>query len=437
MHILLIHQVFVRPQDPGGTRHYDFSRLLVDKGHRVTVLAGTRSYLSGELLPAERLEEPVPGLQIIRCGVIGGPRGRRSAAAASSGDGKAGLGTQAHGGPRFAWRTVGYFSFVFSSLWNGLRTRNVDVVWGTTPPLFQAWTAWLVAWLKRRPWLLEVRDLWPDFAVEVGALQNPALISLSRWLERFLYRHADQIVVNSPGFASHIKRVVGTLPEISFIPNGVDLQWIAPPLGNSAAVASSGGSMLREPHGLQGKFIALYSGAHGMANDLSQILDAAQELREDPRIVIALVGDGAEKAALQQQANAMELANLLFLPPVEQAHMLELMAEADCGLAVLRAIPMFTTTYPNKVFDYMAAGLPVVLAIDGEIRKVVDAADAGVFARPGDGPEIGRLIRSLADDPGRAHKMGRNGRATIQREYDRSHLAAEMMDVFLSLAMTE
>lgn len=432
MHILLIHQVFVRPQDPGGTRHYDFARILIEKGHRVTVLAGTRSYLSGEMLPVERREEPVPGLRIIRCGVIGEPRRSKSVGAAPSPNGRTRLPRSGQRTNGFAWRTLGYFSFVFSSLWRGLRTRDVDVVWGTTPPLFQAWTAWLLARLKRRPWLLEVRDLWPDFAVEVGALRNPALISLSRWLERFLYRHADRIVVNSPGFTSHIVSVADTTAEITFIPSGVDVQWIVPPNEGSAP-----DSMLREPHGLQGKFIALYSGAHGMANDLSQVLDAAQDLREDPRIVIILIGDGAEKATLQKQASTRGLANLLFLPPVEKAHMPELLHEADCGIAVLRAIPMFTTTYPNKVFDYMAAGLPVVLAIDGEIRKVVDAADAGIFAQPGDGQQIGHAIRRLADDPSKAREMGRNGRTIIQEGFDRSKFAAEMLDLFLSLAMTE
>ena len=160
MHILLIHQVFVRPEDHGGTRHYDFARHMVQNGHRVTVLAGTRSYLTGARLKAAPHENPVPGLEIVRCGVIGG--GRRG----------------------FAWRTVGYFSFILTSLLRGIRIRGVHVVWGTSPPLFQGWTAWLLARLKRTPWLFEVRDLWPEFAIQIGALRSRTLIALSRWLER-------------------------------------------------------------------------------------------------------------------------------------------------------------------------------------------------------------------------------------------------------------
>ncbi len=416
MHILLIHQVFIRPEDPGGTRHYDFARYLVEKGHRVTVLAGTRGYLTGEPLSADRRETPLPGLEIVRCGVAGGER------------------------RGFAWRTIGYFSFMLSSFWAGLRTAGVDVLWGTSPPIFQGWTAWLLARSKGRPWLLEVRDLWPEFAVQVGALRNRRLIALSEWLEGFLYRQSDQIVVNSPGFVEHLRSVGVGGKEILIVPNGVNLNSAMPKgLGEHEAPptttegASTPGSLLRETHGLEGKFIALYTGAHGMANDLSQLVHAASTLKQDPRIVIVLVGDGAEKAALQNQAQAKQLNNLIFLPPVEKASVPALLAEADCGIAVLKAIPMFTTTYPNKVFDYMASKLPVVVAIDGVIREVVEEAGAGIYVTPGDGAEVGEAIRRLADDPELARGMGRNGRAYVEARFDRRELAGKMEEVLLAL----
>ncbi len=423
MHILLIHQVFVRPEDPGGTRHYDFARYLAEKGHRVTVLAGTRGYLTGERLAADRLEAPFPGLEIVRCGVAGSER------------------------RGFAWRTIGYFSFMLSSFWAGLRTAGVDVLWGTSPPIFQGWTAWLLARLKGRRWLLEVRDLWPEFAVQVGALRNRRLIALSEWLEGFLYRHSDQIVVNSPGFVEHLQGVGVGGKEILIVPNGVNLHSARPTglgehpegLGQDDAApttaegASTPGSLLRETHGLEGKFIALYTGAHGMANDLSQLVHAASTLKQDPRIVIVLVGDGAEKAALQNQARAKQLNNLIFLPPVEKASVPALLAEADCGIAVLKAIPMFATTYPNKVFDYMASKLPVVVAIDGAIREVVEEAGAGIYVTPGDGAEVGEAIRRLAEDPKLAREMGRNGRAYVGARFDRRELAGKMEEILLTL----
>lgn len=415
MHILLIHQVFVRPEDPGGTRHYDFAGYLVEKGHRVTVLAGTLSYLTGERIAGGRHERPLPGLEIIRCGVAGGQR------------------------RGFTWRTIGYFSFMLSSFWAGLRTTDVDVLWGTSPPIFQGWTTWLLSRLKGRRWLLEVRDLWPEFAIQIGALRNRGLIALSEWLEGFLYRHSDRIVVNSPGFVEHIQGVGPGDKEILIVPNGVDTK--REPFksngegGTSSAAAHSNsqGSLLRETHGLKDKFIALYAGAHGMANDLSQLVDAAAALQQDPRITVVLVGDGPEKAALQERARIMQLNNLIFLPPVDKASIPELLAEADCGIAVLKAIPMFATTYPNKVFDYMASELPVVLAINGAIRQVVEAGEAGIYVTPGDGAELGEAIRRLADHPELAKEMGRKGRRYVEEHFDRLDQAGKMEEILLAL----
>ena len=380
----------------------------------MTVLAGTRSYLTGEQLAAGRSETPFPGLEIVRCGVVGGHR---------SG---------------FAWRTIGYFSFMLSSFWAGLRTSHVDVLWGTSPPIFQGWTAWLLARLKGKQWLLEVRDLWPEFAIQVGALRNRLLIGPSEWLEGFLYHHSDKIVVNSPGFVEHIQSIGAGDKEILIVPNGVDLfgdrSNSAQKNHESPGDATGTGSMLREAHGLSGKFIALYAGAHGMANDLSQLVDAAAALKEDPRITIVLVGDGPEKITLQKRARAERLDNLLFLPPVEKAGVPALMADADCGIAALKAIPMFATTYPNKVFDYMASELPIVLAIDGVTREVVEAAEAGIYAAPGDGAAIAEAIRRLADDPEAAADMGRKGRKYVEAHFDRRLMAEEMEEVLLSLS---
>ncbi len=218
------------------------------------------------------------------------------------------------------------------------------------------------------------------------------------------------------------------------VPNGVELLTSAQSgNGPDPTAVKNGASLLRGAHGLEGKFIALYAGAHGMANDLSQILDAAASLANDPRIAIVLVGDGPEKAELQQRAQAEQLHNLIFLPPLDQANIDALLKEADCGVAVLKPIPMFTTTYPNKVFDYMAAELPVVLAIDGAIRQVIEDGRAGIYVEPGSGHDIGAAIQRLADDPQKASQMGQNGRGYVEKYFDRSTHASKMEEVLLTL----
>jgi glycosyltransferase involved in cell wall biosynthesis len=297
-------------------------------------------------------------------------------------------------------------------------------VWGTSPPLTQALAAWALARLKGIPWVFEVRDLWPDFAVAMGVLRHGMLIRLAKALERFLYRRADRLVINSPGFHEPVQREGGDPARITLVANGVD----------SAAFELEGdGTALRAAHGLQGKFIALYAGAHGPANDLGVVVRAAQALRDDPRIVFLLVGDGMEKAALCKQAAELQLANLRFLPPIPKSGIPELFASADCGLAVLKAIPLFATTFPNKVFDYMAAARPVVLAIDGPIREVVEQAGAGIAVPPGDALAMATAVARLADDPELCRRMGQKGRECVRTSYARSQQAGRLEAVFAGL----
>jgi glycosyltransferase involved in cell wall biosynthesis len=393
MHILLIHQVFVRPDDPGGTRHYEMARWLVHRGHRVTILASPYSYQTGDRVTERDREELEPELTVVRCRVWGSVN--RS----------------------FFWRTVGFFSFGASSLFQGLALPAVDLVWGTSPPLPQVLTAWIVARLKRAKFLFEVRDLWPAFAVQLGILSHPILIRLALWLEAFLYRRADRLVVNSPGFHAHLVSRGADERKIVLVRNGVDPSMFDP---------AADGEEIRRKLGLEKKFVAVYAGAHGFSNDLGVLLAAAELLKPDDRIRFLLVGDGKEKPALTLRATERALDNVLFLPPVAKQDMADVLAAADCGIAILKPIPLYGTTYPNKVFDYMAAGRPVILAIDGVIRKVVEDARAGLAVPPGDARALAEAVRTLAGDRKAARAMGARGRKTVERDFARDAQAQEM-----------
>jgi glycosyltransferase involved in cell wall biosynthesis len=393
MHILLIHQVFVRPDDPGGTRHYEMANRLVHAGHRVTILASPYSYQTGLRVTEQDREVLEPGLEIVRCRVWGSVN--RS----------------------FFWRTIGFFSFMLSSFFQGLAQPDVDLVWGTSPPLPQVFTAWLVARLKRAQFLFEIRDLWPAFAIQLGILKNPLLIRLALFLEGFLYRRADRLVVNSPGFIGHLESRGAKKEKIVLIRNGVDPAMFDP---------RAKGKEFRALYGLKEKFVVLYAGAHGISNDLPVLLDAAEILRDDPRIRFLLVGDGKEKPGLVLRAAEKKLTNVVFLPPVAKHDMTDVLAASDCGVAILKPIPLYGTTYPNKVFDYMAAGRPVVLAIDGVIRTVIEDARAGVAVPPGDARALADAVRGLADNPSAARKMGSRGRSAVERDFSREEQAREM-----------
>lgn len=394
MHILIIHQAFASLEEPGGTRHFEFARFLASRGHQVTVIASPVSYITGTPTRpiGTKIETPFEGVRILRARVY-----------------------SAHH-KSFFHRLLAFFSFMFSSFWIGLGVKNVDVVWGTSPPIFQGVTAWALARLKGAPFLFEVRDLWPKFAVAVGVLRNPVLIALSEGLERFLYRHADRMIVNSPGFVEHVQRRGAR--RVTLIPNAADPSMFDP---------QQDGAAFRHIHHLEGKFVVMYAGAHGMSNDLSVALEAARLLGDLSHFRLVLVGDGKEKPALQAQAEALKLQNVLFLPSLPKSEIATALAAADACLAILKPIEEYKTTYPNKVFDYMAAGRPVVLAIDGVIRQVVEEAGCGIFAEPGKPAELARAIRALAADPVAARQMGMQGRRYLEEHFSREKMAEKLL----------
>lgn len=402
MHILLIHQAFAALDDPGGTRHHELALHLAQRGHRVTVIASRVSYLTGaasaptplRLPPFSEKEGGGGGIRILRARTY--PALHKS----------------------FVHRLFAFFSFMASSFFLGLGVRGVDLVWGTSPPIFQGVTAWLLARLKGVPFLFEVRDLWPQFAVAVGVLRNPLLIRMSLWLEGFLYRRADRVMVNSPGYVAHVSGRGAR--RVDLVPNGADPAMFDP---------ADDGAAFRTRNRLAGKFVLVYAGAHGLSNDLGVALEAARLLADRPEVCFVFVGDGKEKTALQERAAGMGLENVLFLPPVPKSEMAGALAGADACLAILKPIEAYKTTYPNKVFDYMAAGRPVVLAIDGVIREVVEAAGCGIFVPPGDPAAMAEAVRSLAADKGQARRMGLKGRHCLEEHFSRAALAEKLTGI--------
>jgi glycosyltransferase involved in cell wall biosynthesis len=401
MHILLIHQAFADLDEAGGTRHTELAHYLAGQGHHVTVIASPVSYLSGKTSDKQKFaakSESTPNLTIYRCYTYNALH--RS----------------------FVHRIFSFLSFMVSSFLTGLWVRNVDVVWGTSPPIFQGATAWLVARLKRADFLFEVRDLWPAFAIAVGVLKNKMLIRMSEWLERFLYRHADHVVINSPGFTDHVKSRGAR--QVTLIPNSVDVDMFA---------SASNPALFRERYDLKDAFVVIYAGAHGLSNDLGILLEAAQILNSDMKIRFVMIGDGKEKAKLMQRSAQMNLSNVSFLPPQAKQDMPEVLGAADAGLAILKPLELYQTTYPNKVFDYMAAGIPVILAIDGVIRQVVETAGGGVFVQPGDPGALAAVIKELARTPERARRMGQAGCRYVRTNFNRQDTAIKFEELLESL----
>ena len=396
MRILMIHQAFCCPADPGGTRHYEFARRLVAAGHQFTVVTSQDSYLTGE---QKCTDSDCGGIDL------------RIAPAA-------------HGMHRsYFWRVLVFITFMVSSVVTALRAGAIDTVLGTTPPMFQAISAWVVAAVRGCPFILEVRDLWPDFAIDLGILRNPVLIWLARRLEAFLYARAHQMIVNSPAYREYLLGKGIADSRIALVPNGVDVSLFHP---------ERQGEMFRRQHQLGDKFIVMYAGALGSANDIQCLLRAAKRLCEDARVIVVIVGDGKERTQLRREADALHLKNVRFVAAQPKQCMPDILAAADVCVATLKDVPMFRMTYPNKVFDYMAAGRPSIIAIDGVIREVIENARAGVFVPPGDDAALAAAIQKFRSSPELRRQMGANARCYVEQHFDRDRQATDFAKILES-----
>jgi glycosyltransferase involved in cell wall biosynthesis len=403
MRILLINQAFVSPDEPGHTRHFEMAKFLQSHGHELVIVASDLNYQTGQRTVAHKgifSEQVIDGVRVLRSYIY--PALHRS----------------------YFWRIVSFFSFMFSSVWTALHARDVDLVMGTTPPIFQAVSAWTVAMMRGKPFLLEVRDLWPEFGVSMGVLTNPVLIALGRWLEKFLYARATHILVNSPAYKEYM--VAKGVPEnkVTFIAYGTDVDMFNPQVD---------GSSIRSELGLDDKFIVLYAGALGQANDIDTILRAAERLKDEEKIRFVLFGDGKERGRLQSEAERMKLSNVLFAGVRAKRDMPLVIASADVCLAILQDIPMFRTTYPNKVFDYMAAGRATVLVIDGITRTLIESSNGGVYVQPGDDEMLAKKILELSKDPKRVQQMGQNARDYLVKHLDRRDKLNETLELLAKL----
>jgi lipopolysaccharide/colanic/teichoic acid biosynthesis glycosyltransferase len=408
--ILVIHQYYVLPGMAGGSRFNELARLWAEAGHQVTVIAGNLDYSTG-VVPSgyrgRRLRREQDGLVTVwRCHV---PQSYNRS---------------------YAGRAWAFFGFTLSALAAILRVTRPDVVVATSPPLVVALPAWAASRLRfrRTPWLFEIRDLWPESAVTTGVLKPGGLLTrLLYALERWACHSAEYVNVLTPAFRENLlKRGLVSAQRISVIPNGADLDQFRPAPRDEE---------LRRSLGWNDRFVVMYSGAHGRANAIGQLVDTAELLRDRPDILIACVGDGPEREQWQNDARRRGLENIRFHGSVPKERMPAFVNSCDVGAAVLQKNPTFLTVYPNKVFDYMACGKPVLLAIDGAARDLVCAqAQAGLFAEPESPQALAVGIRQLADDPRARAEMGERGRQWVTAHASRRDLAETYLRLLEKLA---
>ena len=403
MKILLINQSAVSLDEPGHTGHIEMAKYLRDDGHDMVIIAGDSNYQTGLRTVRQKgifVEQRIEGVRVLRA--YSAETLHRS----------------------YFWRVISFVSFTLSSIWAALQVKDVDLVMGTTPHIFQAISAWFVAFVRRKPFFLEVRDLWPEFAISMGIIKNRVIIRLSYWLERFLYARATHILVNSPAYKEYIVNKGVSAKKITFIPYGTNINMFNPGID---------GSSVRERLGLNKKFMVLYAGTIGQAHDLYTVLRAAKRLENETHIQFVFFGDGKERPNLEAEAQRLGLKNVLFAGVCPKKEIPTVIAAADVCLAVLQNLEMFRTTYPNKVFDYMASARPTVLVIDGVIREVIEASKGGVFVEPENDELLAKAILTLSRDSQRVKQMGENARAYLVQNLNRRDKLAETLQLLESV----
>lgn len=395
MRILFLSHYFPPEVNAPASRTFEHCREWVALGHEVTVVTCAPNHPRGEVYDGYRNRlwhvEHHSGIRVIRVWTL---------IAANEG---------------FLFRTLNYLSFMFSCIAALARLPAADVVVSTSPQFFNGLAGYFVSRLRRIPWVLEIRDLWPESIVAVGAIRARAVIRILEALELFAYRNANLIVPVTDAFKRYMVERGIDPAKIDVVKNGANLGFYTPQAGNGAA--------LRESLGLGDRFVAAYFGTHGMAHHLETLLEAAVQLRQRDDIRILMIGDGAERDRLVAMRESLGLHNVIMLPQQPKERMPELWQVADASLVVLQRSALFRTVIPSKIFESLAMQRPVVLGVEGESEELVTQSGGGVSFEPENAQALAQLLAELADDPERVRAMGVRGREFVVEHFDRTVLA--------------
>jgi glycosyltransferase involved in cell wall biosynthesis len=404
MRVLYFHQHFTTPSGAGGTRSYEMARRLIAHGHAVTMVCGSPHHgSSGAQGPAVRglRRGKVDGIDVVEIVL---PYSNYDS---------------------FLRRAWTFIRFAVKCVGIGFR-EPFDLVFATSTPLTIAIPGVLVRLLRRKPFVFEVRDLWPELPKAMGVIKNPLVLMGMSGLEWAAYHAASRCIGLSPGMVEGIGRRGIPRERIAMVPNGADLDLFRP-LAKSRSLPGVAAT----------DFLAVFAGAHGIANGVDMILDAAAALKKRgaSRIKIALIGDGRCKPALRERASREGLDNVLFFDPMPKRQLAQVLGSADVGLMTLQNVSAFYYgTSPNKFFDYIASGLAVVNNYPGWLAELIHGAGCGVVCPPGDASAFADSLEALSSDPARVLQMGVNARRLAESQFSRDKLGDDFVRVLESAA---
>ncbi|MBP3193819.1 glycosyltransferase family 4 protein [Natronogracilivirga saccharolytica] len=399
MNILFITDNFPPEVNAPATRTYEHCKEWVRQGARVTVITGAPNFPQGKVFDGYKnklyQKEVVDGIQVVR------------------------VWTYITRNQGFMRRTLDYLSFAFTSFLAGL-FQKADVIVATSPQFFTTWAGWALSKLKRKPWVFELRDLWPESIKSVGALNDGKLYQFLEKIELGLYDSADHIIPNTDAFRKNLIERGVDKNGISVITNGSNLDLFTPPPNGQT-------DALKAKLGISDKFTVGYIGTHGMAHALDFIVDSVYEM-QDANIHFLFIGDGAEKENIRQKVEKYKLTNVTMLDPVPKNDMPLYLSIIDVSLVPLKKSDTFKTVIPSKIFEAAAMDKPVLLGVDGQARKIIEKYESGLYFNPENKADFIEKTRLIADNKELYKSLARNCRR-LATDFDRKKLANEMLEV--------
>ncbi|WP_417462406.1 glycosyltransferase family 4 protein [Kordiimonas sp.] len=404
MKILFITDNFPPEVNAPASRTFEHCREWVELGADVTVITCAPNFPKGKVFAGyqNRLyqSEKIDGIQVIRVW---------SYIAENAG---------------FIKRILDYVSFAVTAFWAGL-FQKTDVIVATSPQFFTTFTGYALSRLKRRPWVFELRDLWPESIVTVGAMEKGLAIRILERIERFMYQRADLIVPVTEAFQRRLRSYGIAAEKMYVVTNGVD---------GALFPARPRNDKLREELGLQNKFLIGYVGTHGMAHNLEFVVEALAKFNEHD-VHLLCIGDGARKPAIMEKAQRLGLSNVTFLDPVPKEETYLYLATLDAVLIPLRKADTFKTVIPSKIFESAAMQKPILLGVDGEARGIIERYNAGLYFEPENAESFKKALLRIKDEAGLRATCSAGGRA-LAAAYDRRTLARKMLDRIAMLTGT-
>jgi len=398
MHILYIHQYFTTPEEGGGTRSYEFARSLVKRGHKVTMLTGSKlnNSLTGE---QEKADEYIEGVHIIYLKIFYSTY------------------------MTFKRRLFSFLGFSLRAAWAGIKIKRYDLIFSTSTPLTVAIPGILLSIFRRVPMIFEVRDLWPEVPIQMGVIKNSLLIKFLRWFESFTYKYSSHIIALSPGMVKAILATGIAEDKVTMIPNFCNLDFFKP--------GKPDNNLLEKIEHNNNPIIA-YCGAISYANKVESIVYAAEKLQKasSPAILV-IAGEGKLKPKLEKLAEDKKLKNVIFLGKINKYEVVELYRKAIACLVLFKNLPILSTNSPNKFFDAISSGKPIITNMGGWIGKLVENYKIGFSIENDNHRAIVETVEVLTNmNKNQLEEMGKNARKLAEEKFNREDMVEKLEKIF-------